>query len=178
MSARPDFGIDAPGVVQANIALGALFTLIAIAGVVWSGAGPAWSWLAVGAATTAGLLIFLAAVMLGSSMAGKQRICDRIVTALALSEDAHVLDAGCGRGLALIACAKTLRTGKAVGVDLWAASDLSGNTPEAVLTNAEVAGVADRIEVRTGDITALAFPSASFDAVIIHQVLHYADRPD
>ena len=31
--------------------------------------------------------------------------------------------------------------------------------------------------VRLGDMYQLAVPGASFDAVVIHQVLHYADRP-
>jgi ArsR family transcriptional regulator len=31
--------------------------------------------------------------------------------------------------------------------------------------------------VRLGDMYQLAVPDASFDAVVIHQVLHYADRP-
>src|SRR5262249_24894862 len=31
--------------------------------------------------------------------------------------------------------------------------------------------------VRLGDMYQLALPEASFDAVVIHQVLHYADRP-
>ena len=32
-------------------------------------------------------------------------------------------------------------------------------------------------QVRLGDMYRLALPDASFDAVVVHQVLHYADRP-
>jgi ArsR family transcriptional regulator len=42
--------------------------------------------------------------------------------------------------------------------------------------NLERAGLANA-RVRLGDMYQLPLPDGSFDAVIIHQVLHYADRP-
>jgi ArsR family transcriptional regulator len=42
--------------------------------------------------------------------------------------------------------------------------------------NLERAGLANTI-VRLGDMYQLPLADASFDAVVIHQVLHYADRP-
>jgi SAM-dependent methyltransferase len=161
------YGIDAPGVLWANLALGCLFALAAIVGL-----ARAPVWLCAGAALVAGGLFFLAGVMLWSSLVGKKRVRDRLVAALALSGRERVLDAGCGRGLALIACARKLTTGRAVGVDLWAAKDLSNNNPEATLANAVAEGVADRVDVETGDITRLPFQDASFDAVISMTVIH------
>ena len=102
----------------------------------------------------------------------KKRVRDRLVAALALSGSECVLDAGCGLGLALIGCAKELTTGKAVGIDLWTAKDLSNNNPEATRANAAAEGVADRVEVETGDITKLPFSDASFDVVISMTVIH------
>lgn len=172
MNARARFGIDAPGMVRANFALGALLVLAAAAGQPLLDASPIPPRLSFGAAIGGGLFVLLGTVMLWSSLVGKKRVCDRLVKSLALSGNERVLDAGCGRGLALITCAKHLSAGRAVGVDLWAASDLSNNTPEAALANAAAEGVADRIEIRTGDITRLEFPDASFDAVISMTVLH------
>jgi ubiquinone/menaquinone biosynthesis C-methylase UbiE len=40
------------------------------------------------------------------------------------------------------------------------------------LANAALEGVANRVEVKTGDITKLPFPDASFDAVISMTVIH------
>ncbi|MBS0273377.1 MAG: class I SAM-dependent methyltransferase [Proteobacteria bacterium] len=165
---RASYGIDAPGAVRANIVLGAVFAVIAAASFAWR--IPAWAVL--GATFLAALCFFYAAVMLWSSLAGKKRLCARLVTALALSGNERVLDAGCGRGLALIACAKKLTTGKAIGIDLWAARDQSNNTPEATRANAAAEGVTDRVDVETGDITKLPFPAASFDAIISMIVLH------
>ena len=172
MKSRARYGIDAPGVFRLNIILAVLLGTAATAGLAWPGAKPAPIWLCAGAFIAAAFLFFLAMVMLWSSLVGKMRVRDRLVAALALSGQERVLDAGCGRGLAMIACAKKLIEGRAVGVDLWAAKDLSNNNPKATLANAAAEGVADRVEVETGDITRLPFPDASFDAVVSMTVIH------
>src|SRR4029077_9842715 len=166
------YGIDAPGVVRTHIAFGSLLALMATIGIVLPKPNPIPASLSIVAACVAVLLLFGAAVMLRSSLVSKKRVRDRLVAALALSGNERVLDAGCGLGLALIGCAKKLTTGKAVGIDLWAAKDLSNNTADATLANAAAEGVADRVEVQTGDITKLPFADASFDAVISMTVLH------
>jgi ubiquinone/menaquinone biosynthesis C-methylase UbiE len=170
MNGRPSYGIDAPGAVRANIVFGVIFAGFAAAGFTWPQSVPAWA-LTV-AVFLAALCLFYAAVMLWSSLVGKKRLRDRLVGALALRGDEQVLDAGCGRGLALIACAKALTTGKATGIDLWAAKDQSNNNPQATLANATMEGVSGRIVVETGDITKLPFADASFDAVISMIVIH------
>ena len=172
MKSRARYGIDAPGVFKANVVLGSLFALAAAVGLAWPRPNPVPVWLGISAAFVAAILLVLAAVMLWSSLVGKKRVRDRLVAALALSGRERVLDAGCGRGLALIACARQLIAGRAVGIDLWAAKDLSNNNPEATLANAAAEGVADKVEVETGDITRLPFADASFDAVISMTVIH------
>jgi SAM-dependent methyltransferase len=169
MTSHASYGIDGPGVLVANLVLGTLFAGAAVVGLAWR---PAAVGLWAGAALLAGALFFLAAVMLWSSLVGKMRVRDRLVAALALSGPERVLDAGCGRGLALVACARKLTTGRAVGVDLWAAKDLSNNNPEATRANAVAEGVTDRVDVETGDITRLPFADASFDVVISMTVIH------
>lgn len=102
---------------------------------------------------------------------GKFVVWSRVLGDLALRGDEEVLDLGCGRGALLTMAAQLLPNGRAVGVDLWHA-DQSGNSPEATLRNAELEGVADRVEVRTGDVTRLPFADNSFDLVISNLVLH------
>ena len=172
MKQRASYGVDAPGIVRAHIVLGCVLAVVAAVSLAWPQPNPIPASLSIGAACVAAVLLLYAAVMLGSSLVGKKRVRDRLVAALALSGNERVLDAGCGRGLALIACARKLTTGKAVGVDLWAAKDLSDNNPEATLADAAAEGVADRILVETGDITRLPFHDASFDAVISMTVIH------
>ncbi len=166
------YGIDGPGVVWANIVVGSLLALAAAFGFAWPRPDAVPGSLIVAAACLAVLAFFYAGVMLRASLVGKFRVRDRLVAALALAPHERVLDAGCGRGLALIACAKRLITGKAVGIDLWSARDLSDNNPDATRANAAAEGVAGRVEVETGDITRLPFADASFDAVISMTVIH------
>jgi SAM-dependent methyltransferase len=172
MKQRARYGIDAPGVVRGQIVFGCVLAAFAAIGFAWPRPNPVPLSVSISAAVTAVLLLLYAAVMVRSSLVSKRKVCDRLVAALALTGHEHVLDAGCGRGLALIACAKKLATGRAVGIDLWAAKDLSNNNPDATLRNAVAEGVADRVEVKTGDITRLPFPDASFDAVISMTVIH------
>ena len=170
MKRRADYGIDGPGLVIGFTVVGLLLALLAAGGFAWPRLMPIAFSAAI--AALAGFLLAYAAVMLGSSLVGKLHLRDRLVEALALPEGAQVLDAGCGRGLALIGCAKQLKSGKAVGVDLWSARDLSDNNPAATRANAAIEGVADRVEVHTGDIRRLPFADAAFDAIISMTVIH------
>ena len=110
--------------------------------------------------------------MVWGSKVGKVRGRDRLLDSLPWRGDEAVLDVGCGRGLLLIGTARRLTTGKAVGVDIWQAADLSSNRPEGTLENARLEGVADRIEVRDGDARQLPFADGAFDVVVSKEVLH------
>ena len=62
--------------------------------------------------------------------------------------------------------------GRAAGVDLWRSVDQSGNSLEATRRNAIVEGVADRVELHTGDMTALPFEDNNFDVVVSSLAIH------
>ena len=74
--------------------------------------------------------------------------------------------------LLLIGAARRLTTGKATGLDLWQAEDLTGNTKDATLENARREAVFDRVVVETGDMRKMPFPDASFDAVVSNVAIH------
>jgi arsenite methyltransferase len=174
---RPDYGLDAHGVVRnlfVAAALGlALFSSRAFG--VWSTVlrlGPVRIELA-GMGLGVGLgCLAMAMWMIWTSNVGKIRERERLLDRIAWKGDERVLDVGCGRGLMLVGAAKRLSSGTATGVDIWQAEDLSGNRPEATLENARREGVAERVEVKTADMRELPFPDATFDVVVSNAAIH------
>ena len=85
-----------------------------------------------------------------------------------------------GRGAVLTAVARRLTSGRAVGIDIWRAVDQAGNAKAVTERNVALEGVADRVEIETGDMRGLRFPDASFDLVVsslaIHNIRGNADR--
>lgn len=98
---------------------------------------------------------------------GLSKIKARQVRHLRPGPGVRVLDAGCGRGEVLLACA---RAGSEVaGIDYaQAAVEISRDTL------AEVPGA----DVRRGDIGRLPWPDGSFDRVLSGDVIEHLDPPD
>jgi ubiquinone/menaquinone biosynthesis C-methylase UbiE len=170
---RPNYGLDAPAVVRNLLLVGAagLVALLTLFLRLWN------------PRSTAALLLFpimsagftcgaIGLYMIYYSRVGKARARERHLSRLPWRGDEQVLDIGCGRGLFLIGAAKRLTTGKATGIDLWQAEDLSGNSKEATLANAAAENVTDRVDVQTGDARALPFPDQSFDTIVSSVALH------
>jgi SAM-dependent methyltransferase len=171
--ARADYGVDAPTAVRNMLivcALGILSLITRVAGV-WDRESP---FALLGRPLISGGLAcgVMAVWMILSSKYGKVREREEYLDLLAWRGDERVLDVGCGRGLFLVGAAKRLTTGRAIGVDIWQAEDLSGNQPAAPLQNATIEGVADRVEVQTADARKLPFDDASFDVVLSSAALH------
>ncbi|MFJ9842368.1 class I SAM-dependent methyltransferase [Kitasatospora sp. NPDC101155] len=157
----PRYGVDAPAVPAVLGAAGVACCLAAA----WRRPG------SIAMAATGAVLLANAGVYLHTTLHGKLRIWERELDRVGLQGNEQLLDLGCGRGAVLIAAAKRLPMGRAVGTDLWT-RDQSGNSPEVTLANAAAAGIADRVEVRTADMTALPFPDGSFDVVTSAMAIH------
>ncbi len=174
---KADYGVDAPGVVRnlfvvAGLLLAALVLAPQRVGPFRIGGTDVTLGLRGMFAGSAVGCLLGGALMLLYAEWGKFRQRDRILAMVAWSGSENVLDVGTGRGLLAIGAAKRLRTGTAVGVDIWSARDLTGNTADAFLANAEAEGVAERVEVRNADARALPFPDGSFDVVLSNVCLH------
>ena len=163
----PRYGVDAAPVPAVLGAAGVVCGLVA--------ARQREGRIATGA--SAAVLLASAGVYLHTTLRGKLRVWERELDRAALKGNEELLDLGCGRGAVLVEAARRLPAGHAVGVDLWT-KDQSGNRPQVTLANAAAAGVADRVEVHTADITALPFQDSSFDVVTSAMVIHNIPSPE
>ena len=118
------------------------------------------------------LIVAIVGFALHTTLRGKFVVWAELLDNLGLRGDERILDLGCGRGAVLLMAAQHLTTGRAVGVDLWRNADQSGNSAEATQRNALAEGVADRVELHTGDMTALPFEDNSFDVVVSSLAVH------
>ena len=104
--------------------------------------------------------------------AGKFAVWADLLDRLELKGDERLLDIGCGRGAVLLMAAQRLPRGRAVGVDVWSTKDQSGNAEQVTRQNAELEGVADRVELHTADMRELPFDDGSFDVVVSSLAIH------
>jgi arsenite methyltransferase len=118
-----------------------------------------------------------AALFIRTTRVGKFEVWAEILDGLGLRGDETLLDMGCGRGAVLLTAAKLLPDGRAIGVDIWRA-DQTHNAELNTLRNAEIEEVADRVEVRTADITDLPFDDASVDVIVSSLVVHNISSED
>lgn len=160
-AARPSalrFGIDAPYVPIGLGGAGVLFLVLGIFS----------PWLfAVGV-----IFLIQAALYLHTTIRGKLLVWEDLLDGLNLRGSERALDLGCGRGAVLVALARRLPQGRVVGIDLWRSKDQTGNAEDVTRANAVAAGVDSRVELRTGDMTSLPFPDASFDVVTSALAIH------
>jgi SAM-dependent methyltransferase len=161
---RGSYGIDAPYWVAVIVVLTVVELVLAILTAILS--GRVWLFLPVL------ILVTIAASVLHTTLRGKFVVWAGLLDKLNLRGDERLLDLGCGRGAVLLLAAQHLTTGRAVGIDLWRSVDQSGNSAEATRRNAIAEGVADRVELHTGDLAALPFEDNCFDVVVSSLAIH------
>jgi SAM-dependent methyltransferase len=175
MPKRPDYGIDAPGVLVMFFAVGLLCLVLGFY------ARP----IAIGSVTidfgyapqiTGGVFLLEGVLMFIYVKRGKLRHRDRMLAQIPWTGKERVLDVGTGRGLLLIGVAKRLTTGHAVGIDIWSAKDMSGNAPERTQANIALEGMTGKCELRSEDASQMTFPDQSFDIVVSNLCIHNIPR--
>lgn len=171
---RGAYGFDAP-YAPILMALGGT-CLLALS--VWrlgngEGEAAAPNRIAVAAPGLCGLWLLLnAGTYTYTTRAGKFAVWAELLDRLQLKGDERLLDIGCGRGAVLLMAAQRLPRGRAVGVDVWSATDQSGNAEQVTRRNADLEGVAERIELHTADMRQLPFDDGSFDVVVSSLAIH------
>jgi len=166
---RGDYGIDEPRWPLLNATAGAVLLAAAAWARARSGRWAGWALLPLLGGTTC---VGFAATYLYTSTRGKFAVWGELLRDLDLREDETVLDMGCGRGAVLLMAAQLVSRGRAIGIDLWRTAEQSGNSIEATRRNAELEGVADRVELHTGDVRAMPFADATIDVVLSSLAIH------
>ncbi len=174
---RASYGIDAP-TVPIVFAVCVLVSGVGVVLALVTGASPGSI---MGPAIPLAFFAIFLGTYLHSTLRGKFAVWEELLDQTGLSPGARVLDLGCGRGAVLLAAARRLGPeGRAEGIDLWRSIDQSGNSIDLTRDNALAEGVADRVELHTGDLCALPFDDDSFDVVLsslaIHNIKPEADR--
>lgn len=168
---QANYGFDAPGVIKGllggSLAAFAVFSFLSA-----SVLGVPMAYLSYLALLVAIVLGILGISMVVYGLVGKHRVRDFMVSELHLKGDETILDVGTGRGLLAIGAAKKLTHGKAIGIDLWVAEDLSGNSAGNAKENARIEGVSERVEIQDGNVCQLAFPDNHFDGVLSQFCIH------
>jgi len=157
---RARYGVDAPYLLP-------VAGVVSIANVVVAAMSRS-----VGPVIAACAVLVSVGLALHTSRRGKFLVWTELLDDLQLEGDERILDLGCGRGAVLLATAKRLNRGHAIGVDIWNRFDQSGNSVDSTRRNAEAEGVSGRVAPLTANMMALPFHAATFDVVVSNVAIH------
>ncbi len=169
---RYDFGYSWP------FTLGHLLVFVAALALVAVGARRGWRTWLVGAF----VLVAIWSVAGWTAMHHAIQINEpvRIPTSSFLASGAgRVLELGAGSGRATVGVLLARPGVRVTAVDVYRGYyGIDDNTPERLKRNAEIAGVGDRVDVRTADMRQLPFQEGEFDAAISVAAIDHLYWPD
>lgn len=95
------------------------------------------------------------------------------------SGNGRVVDIGAGSGRATVGLLLAKPRVTVTAVDIYSGYfGIDGNTPERLMNNARIAGVADRASAKIGDARQLPFADGEFDAAISVAAIDHVPRRD
>jgi ubiquinone/menaquinone biosynthesis C-methylase UbiE len=128
-------------------------------------------WSALGIWGIVGLI--LTHTMMGGLNAPQRLPSDRFMA----SGRGRVLDVGAGSGRGLIGLLLVRPQATGTALDIYSGFfGITDNTPERMMRNAMIAGVADRVDTVTADATKMPLPDASYDAAISSYAIDHMGR--
>ena len=129
------------------------------------------------------LLAFVAAAFFAGGLVtravGRYRDAVLPMVALLPRNEGLVLDAGCGAGRTTVALGRALKHARIVALDRFDADYIEGGGRSLLERNLRLSGLAERVEIKRGDLTALPFDEASFDAAVsAHAIDHLGPQTE
>lgn len=95
------------------------------------------------------------------------------------SGSGRVLDAGAGSGRAGVGVLLARPQATVTALDIYDGYyGIDDNTPARFMSNAQIAGAADRAEARVGDVRKMPFDDGAFDAVVSSYMIDHLGRDD
>jgi SAM-dependent methyltransferase len=174
--AAPDYALRVPSRFQLLLGAGLFAGLVGLGLLVGAPLVPAligFVLLVVGVVSAA----FVFALGIITSPRLRERARRKMLEAVAWRGDERVLDVGCGNGFLVNELAKRLTVGRAIGIDLWK-TDAGHQAPHIALRNAQLEGVADRVQIRNVDARSMPFDDETFDVIVSSLMLHHAGGDD
>jgi SAM-dependent methyltransferase len=95
------------------------------------------------------------------------------------SGSGEALDVGAGSGRSTVGLLIARPRVRVTAIDIYSGYfGIDDNTPERLMANARIAGVADRATVQVGDARAMPLPSGTYDGVISSYAIDHIRRDD
>lgn len=166
-----DYRYRVPLVVNSIGFLGILVILFGIGYFIQNG----FSVLSIGSLMLGGVLILprmVIARVLHNFQDIRYHIRDAIVLGVKWRGDERVLDVGVGSGLTLFGCARNLKSGQAIGIDIYQPHS-GGGTAETFWKNAAQDGLTNKVDLRIADAREMPFADESFDVVVSTSAFHH-----
>jgi SAM-dependent methyltransferase len=98
---------------------------------------------------------------------------------LLTGDDNLVLDAGCGAGRTSVAIGRAFKKSRIVAMDRFDSDYIEGGGRRLLEQNLQLAGIAERVRIESGDLTGLPFAERSFDAMVsAHAIDHLGPQKE
>ena len=175
---KAQYGVDSPGTIRKIITIGIILYVFGVLILPRFNAG-AWMLYVDAALVYTGIfLIIEGLLMIWYGKYGKLKHRDRILGLFAFSGNERVLDIGAGSGLLAVGVASKLSSGRVTAIDLWQPQDLTDNTKNALLANARLELVENKIEVLKAAVPGSGLPEATYDLILSNRALSRLNTPE